>query len=68
MSNVIQFGRKESSVQELLNDASDKCLASVVLVGTDAQGLVHFAHTAPESMVQLIGAVEAAKMHLYDTW
>jgi len=66
-SNVIAFGKKDDNVQEILYEAEHRLLQSVVVVGTDSEGRAHFASTS-NSKMELLGALEAAKMHVWENW
>jgi len=67
MSNVIPFCKGSKDIQEILNEASDLRFQSVVIVGTTPDGVVHLSNNSKD-VLSLLGALEAAKMHVYEGW
>ena len=67
INNVIHFSTSSTDTQEILDEASSLEFQSIALVGVDKYGTVYLSSKTEDAM-KLLGALEAAKMEVYERW
>ncbi len=66
-SKVVKFNGTERSAENALMEAVKHEYKSVIIVGyKDGEVFVQPSHI--DSMTTLMGAIEIAKLHLFETW
>ena len=66
-SKVVKFDETERSAEDTLIEAVGKEFESVIIVGyKDGEVFIQPSHI--KNMTTMIGAIEIAKLHLFETW
>ena len=67
MNKVNDLRSENKDVLRMFMEASGLNLESAVIIGVESDGTVHLSSNAKDNL-KLIGAIETAKMHVYEGW